>query len=252
MEEEDRSDADHEDNVASQTVVENLNLLTEKLQTIFRDELGLVRDVVEQSVGAVKHLASAVRETQLEMRGLKALMDTMSEKIDKLTEENRALRAQTPVPATQPLPPPPSTPPPQPKRKRTGPQTPHQPAKQQRNTSPTPTLMHSVHAGVETNPAQPAPSTSATATGPAPRHGETDEGWKKVERKRKGKGKEKKGKDWKEGSVPSWADKARGRGVYVTVFIGGSRDARPHKARKPKKGSVEVRGGGEVGEGVGT
>ena len=64
MEEEDRSDADHEDNVASQTVVENLNLLTEKLQTIFRDELGLVRDVVEQSVGAVKHLASAVRDSR--------------------------------------------------------------------------------------------------------------------------------------------------------------------------------------------
>jgi len=38
-----------------------------------------------------------------------------------------------------------------------------------------------------------------------------DEGWMKVERKRKGKGKEKKGKDWEEGSVPSWADRARGR-----------------------------------------
>jgi len=63
-----------EDNVAS------LNLLIERLQTIFRGEPGLARDVVEQSVGVVKHLASAVRETQLEMRGLKALMDTMSEK----------------------------------------------------------------------------------------------------------------------------------------------------------------------------
>jgi len=29
---------------------------------------------------------------------------------------------------------------------------------------------------------------------------------------------------------------------YVTVFIGGNRDARPHKARSPK-----VRGRGEVG-----
>jgi len=47
-----------------------------------------------------------------------------------------------------------------------------------------------MHAGVE---ADPAPSTSATATELAPRHGETDKGWKKVERKRKGKGKEKKG-----------------------------------------------------------
>jgi len=61
--------------IASQTAVENLNLLTQRLQTIFRGELGLVSDVVGQSVGAVKHLASAVRETQLETRGLKALMD---------------------------------------------------------------------------------------------------------------------------------------------------------------------------------
>jgi len=84
MEEVDRSDAAHEDNVASQTTVENLNLFTEKLQTIFRGVLGLVRDVVEQSVGA-----------RLQVKGLKALMETMSEKIDKLTEVNRALRSQT-------------------------------------------------------------------------------------------------------------------------------------------------------------
>ena len=38
--------------------------------------------------------------------------------------------------------------------------------------------------------------------------------------------------------VPSWADKAQGRdGFSVTVFIGGNRDARPQKARNPKKGS---------------
>ena len=88
--------------------------------------------------------------------------------------------------------------------------------------------------GVETNPAQPAPSTSATATGPAPRHGETDDGWEKAERRRKGKWKEKKGVERKEESVPSWADKARGRGVYVTVIIGENRDAKPLKARKPR------------------
>jgi len=85
------------------------------LQTTFCGELGLVGAVVERSVGAVKGLASAVRETQLEMRAL-ALMETMSEKIDTPTEESRALRAQMPVSATQPLPPPPSTPPPRPKR----------------------------------------------------------------------------------------------------------------------------------------
>jgi len=103
---------------------------------------------------------------------------------------------------------------------------------------PTPTLMHSEHADVETDPAQPPPSTSATAAGPAPRHGDTDEGWKKVERKRNGKG-EKRGAGFgREAGVPSWAGKARDRGgVSVTVFIGGNRDARPQKARKPKKGS---------------
>jgi len=101
-----------------------------------------------------------------------------------------------------------------------------------------------------TNPTQPAPSISATATGPAPRLGETDEGWKKVERKRKGNGRETKGVERKEGSVPSWADKARGRGVYVTVIIGGNRDARPHKARKSREGS-EARGGGKVRGGAG-
>jgi len=90
--------------------------------------------------------------------------------------------------------------------------------------------MHSVHA-LETGPAQTAP-----------RCGETDEGWKKVERKRKGKWKEKKGMERKEGSVLAWVDKARGWSVYATVFPGGNRDARPHKARKPRKGS-EVRVG---------
>ena len=182
-------------------------------------------------------------------------MTTMSERIDRLTEENWALGKQTPVPAAQPLPPPSSIPPPRPKRKWTGPQTPHQPAKQLRDTSPTPTLMRSEHADVETDPAQPPPSTSATAAGPAPRHGDTDEGWKKVERKRNGKG-EKRGAGFgREGGTPSWADKARGRGgVAVAVFVGGNRDARPQKARKPKKGSEpstrterQRRGGGGGG-----
>jgi hypothetical protein len=238
MEEEDRSDVGSDDNIASQTVVQNLELLTTTLQSYFRSEIAIVCDDIGKQSAAVKILLSAAKETAREMKDLKVLMTTMSERIDKLTEENRALRKQTPVPATQPLPPPPSTPPPRPKRKWTGPQTPHQPAKQLRDTSPTPTLMHSEHADVETDPAQPPPSTSATAAGPAPRHGDTDEGWKKVERKRKGKG-EKRGAGFgREVGVPSWADKARGRGgVSVTVFIGGNRDVRPQKARKPRKGS---------------
>jgi len=238
MEEEDRSDVGSDGNIASQTVVQNLELLTTTLQSYFRSEIAIVCDDIGKQSAAVKILLSAAKETAREMKDLKVLMTTMSERIDKLTEENRALRKQTPVPATQPLPPPPSTPPPRAKRKWTGPQTPHQPAKQLRDTSPSPTLMHSEHADVETDPAQPPPSTSATAAGPAPRHGDTDEGWKKVERKRNGKG-EKRGAGFgREVGVTSWADKARGRGGFsVTVFIGGNRDARPQKARKPKKGS---------------
>jgi hypothetical protein len=59
--------------------------------------------------------------------------------------------------------------------------------------------MHSQHADVETDPAQPQPSTSATATGPALRKDETKDGWKKVERKRIGKRKEKRGRKRKRG-----------------------------------------------------
>ena len=86
MEEEDRSDTDDEDSLASRTVAQNLELLTTTLQTYLRDEIGIVRgDVVKQS-GVVESLVSAVRETQLEMRGLKALIETMSEGTDRLTE----------------------------------------------------------------------------------------------------------------------------------------------------------------------
>ena len=137
MEEEDRSDVGSDDNIASQTVVQNLELLITTLQSHFRFEIAIVCDDIGKQSAAVKILWSAVKETAREMKDLKVLMTTMSERIDKLTEDNRALREQTPVPATQPLPPPPSTPPPRPKRKWTGPQTPHKPAKQLRNTSHT-------------------------------------------------------------------------------------------------------------------
>jgi hypothetical protein len=152
MEEEDRSDAGSDDSTASPTVVQNLELLTTTLQSYFRSEIAIVCEDIGKQSAAVKILLSAAKETAREMKDLKVLMTTMSERIDKLTEENRELREQTPVPATQPLPPPPSTPPPRPKRKWTEPQTPHQPARQLRDSSPTPTLMHSEHADVETNP----------------------------------------------------------------------------------------------------
>jgi len=68
------------------------------MRTYVRDEIGIVRDNVLKQSAVVEILVSAVRETQLEMRGLKALMKTMTEKIDGLTEDNRALRVQILVP----------------------------------------------------------------------------------------------------------------------------------------------------------
>ena len=81
MEEEDRSDTDidDEDNLASRTVVQNLELLTTTLRTYLRDEIGIVRDGVLKQSAVVESLVSAVRETQLEMRDFKALMEAMSE-----------------------------------------------------------------------------------------------------------------------------------------------------------------------------
>jgi hypothetical protein len=121
-----------------------------------------------------------------------------------------------------------------PKRKRTGPQSPHQPTKQMRDTSPTHTLMHSKHAGpstrVMTEPIQLPPTTPNPARLDSV---ETEEGWKKVER-RKGKGKrEKKVGNRSAGGVPTWADIARGRGVSVNVFIGaGATPSRRHAGRQ--------------------
>ena len=96
MEEEDRSDTDDEDSLASRTVVQNLELLTTTLRTYLRDEIGIVRDGVLKQSAVVESLVSPV---QLEMRAFKALMEAMNGKIDRLTEENRALRVQTPFPA---------------------------------------------------------------------------------------------------------------------------------------------------------
>jgi hypothetical protein len=80
--------------------------------------------------------------------------------------------------------------------------------------------MHSKHAGpvasVTTEPTQPPPTTSEP---PRVDSVETEEGWKKVERKRwKGK-REKKVGTRSAGDVPTWADIARGGGVSVNVFI---------------------------------
>jgi hypothetical protein len=54
------------------SVVDSFNLLSQQVLTVLQAECGLIR---------------------LEISGLKTQMDTMQELIDKLTEENRALRA---------------------------------------------------------------------------------------------------------------------------------------------------------------
>jgi hypothetical protein len=152
--------------------------------------------------------------------GLRNELQTAHEKLNELT------RAATPPPP----PPPPATPTSPPrapsKRRRTGSQSPRQPTKQVRDTSPTPTLVHSKHAGpsVTTVPVQPPPTTSE------PPRGDTEEGRKKVERK-KGKGeREKKVGTWSAGGVPTWADRTRGGGVSVNVFIGAGAD---YTTRRP-------------------
>jgi hypothetical protein len=87
---------------------------------------------------------------------------------------------------------------------------------------------------VETNPAQYQPSTSATATGTALRDDETEDGWKKVEKTRKGLEREGREAEKRRASRPRLIKLGAG-GVCVAVSIGGSGDARPRKARKPKK-----------------
>ena len=147
-------------------------------------------------MGAFKDLASAVRETQLEMWGLMALPEKMNEKIDKAHRGEPATHqcsasytaaAASSIDTTS--------------RGRNGNGRGLRPRASRRsrgrylpNTNLhqlSCTLCMQTWGPIPRNPY--VPSTSATATGPAPRHGEPDEGWKKVERKRKGKGKEKKG-----------------------------------------------------------
>jgi len=90
-------DTDDEDNLAHGLPSKTLSCSQRFRHAYVRDEIGVVRDNVQQSA-VVEILVSAVRETQLEKRGLKVLMKTMTEKIDGLTEDNRALRVQILVP----------------------------------------------------------------------------------------------------------------------------------------------------------
>jgi hypothetical protein len=169
------------------------------------------------------------------------LRDELQTARKKMGELTRAATTPPPPPVTltpAPLPRAPS------KRKRMGSQSPHQPAKQMRDTSPTPTLMHSKHAGpsvstVSTAPVQPPRTTSE------PPRGDAEEGWKKVERKkRKGKSRmEKKGGHRSAGGVPTSADIARGGGVSINVFIGAGAGYTKPKARRPAgKGKKKQQG----------
>ena len=59
MEEEDRPGVGSDDNIASQTVVQNLELLTTTLQSYFRSEIEIVCDDIGKQSAAVKILLSA-------------------------------------------------------------------------------------------------------------------------------------------------------------------------------------------------
>jgi len=163
MEEEDSSDTDGEDSLASRTVVQNLELLATTLRTYLRDEIGIVRDDALKQSAVVESLVSTVRETQLEMRGLKALVETMSEKIDRLTGEPGTPGANASASCTAAAASSIDT-------------TSAAETETDEASNPVPAGEAAEEYLPRTNPAQPAPSTSATATGPAPRHGETDEG----------------------------------------------------------------------------
>ena len=201
--------------------------------------------MLSDSSGVTEDECGLVRS---EIGDLKTEICSMKELIEKLTEENRALRARPRTPATVPLPPPPPTsstpPPPRPKRKRTGPETPNQPTKVQRETSPIRAI-----GPPETGPATPAPEAPPEA---AP---EADKGWQKVERKwrHSGKGKKGRGGQKPKGNVaPPWANGARGRGggIHFTVFLGGYGGYASERPRKPRRTGVAERGGGGTGEGV--
>jgi hypothetical protein len=87
MEEEDRSEVGS-NNIASQAVLQNLELLTTTLRTYFRSEIAIVCADIGKLSAVVKLLLAAVKETTREMKDLKAQMTTISEQIDKLIEEN--------------------------------------------------------------------------------------------------------------------------------------------------------------------
>jgi hypothetical protein len=223
----------------------------------------VIDEIRRQLQPAQKNLLKVAQESRAEVAALAATVTEMRDAIKSLSAQNEGLRnelqtaheklseltrAATVLPPPPPPPPPPATPTPPPpalsKRKRTGSQSPRQPTKQARDTSPTPTLMHSKHAGpvasVTTGPTQPPPTTSEP---PRVDSVETEEGWKKVERKRwKGK-REKKVGTRSAGGVPTWADMARGGGVCVNVFIGAGADYTKPKARRPAgKGKKKQQG----------
>jgi len=106
--------SDHGDTIYG-TVLSTLHpeLPTTTLHSHSRPETATTRDDTGKQPAAAKTLSPAAEETAREMKDLEVLMATMSERIDKLTDENRALRKQTPVPPAHPLPPP-SAPPLQP------------------------------------------------------------------------------------------------------------------------------------------
>jgi hypothetical protein len=192
---------------------------------------------------------TSVEESRAEVAALAAIVTDIRDTIRFLTAENGGLRHELQTvrkkmgeltrAATTPPPPPvtltPAPPPRAPyKRKRMGSQSPHQPAKPMRDTSPTRTLMHSKHAGPSISTLSTAPVQPPRTTSEPPR-GDAAEGWNKVERK-KGKGKsprEKKGGYRSAGGVPTWADIARGGGVSVDVFIGAGAGYTKPNARRP-------------------
>jgi hypothetical protein len=206
----------------------------------------LVQEILQQLRPVHTMLLTSVEESRAEVAALAASVTEMRDTMKCLSTQNGGLRNELQTAHEKPtraatVPPPPAG---AIQTEAGGVAIPAPVTKQARDTSPTPTLMHSKHAGpvasVTTGPTQPPPTTSEP---PRVDSVETEEGWKKVERKRwKGRWEKKVGTR-SAGGVPTCAAMARGGGVSVNVVIGARADYTKPKARRPTgKGKKKQQG----------
>jgi uncharacterized protein YdcH (DUF465 family) len=234
--------------------------MEEKLESRFHATNEHVRSLRSLLTEAMTHLTQQDKH----ISGLAEKLNGTNDRLDQLTAENRALRAEVAELRKRPLAPPPQPPPPpplhaprpntppQPKRKRdpaVG-ATPRKPTKQPRDISPTRTSSASRHAAMDVDAPSPTPASPTE-----------DQGWTEVKKKRRNKPGDSKGKSGKKAhtpkgrsegwDAPTWAQVAQGGGVHVTVYYGSGNpkpaEARPPTRRKGKGKERKANGSGPEG-----